>query len=157
MKDAVQLQFEERKYIHLSLLHLGVIKWSKSARRLRSAIEYVLEHEAIIELPIGYLYEYLAKQEGCSYNVIERSLRYVINDLWRCDPKNCSKLFLRSAKPLPCPCVSEFLCLYIAAFQRGVIREWVDSFERRNVLFEYREMEESQLLINKISKVSIPQ
>ncbi len=155
MKNAVQLQIEARQYIHLSLLHLGAIKWSKSARRLKSAIEYILEHETIVELPIGYLYHYMAKQENCSYGVIERSLRYAVNDLWRCDPKNCSKLFLRSAKPLPCPCVSEFLCLYIAAFQRGVIKEWVDSFEERNLLFEEFEKEGALLLINEISKVSI--
>lgn len=156
MKSTVKLKPEDRQYIHLSLLHLGVLKWSKAASRLKCAIEYVIETDAIPEVPIGHIYDYLAQKEGSSYGTIERSLRYIVNELWSNDPKNCSKLFYRCFYALPCPKVSDFLTVYVSAFQRGVIKEWVDSFEEQTSLFEGNERKEAQMLLENMAKINMP-
>lgn len=156
MKSAVKLKPEERQYIHLSLLHLGVVKWSKSALRLKCAIEYVIETDAIPEVPIGHIYDYLAQKEGSSYGTIERSLRYIVDELWSNDPENCSRLFYRYSYALPCPRVSDFLTVYVSAFQRGIIKEWVDSFEERTSLPEEHERRDAQMLLENMAKINMP-
>lgn len=150
-----QLSEDDLKYIQLSLLHLGAVKWTRSAVRLKRAIEYAVSHYVFPEETVGCLYNTLAEQDGCSYGVIEHSLRYAINNLWNCDPRNCSKLFLRSAKSQPCPGVSQFLYLYTAAFQRGVIKEYVDSMQEHNELLDKYEHAGVKELIDNMSKIEI--
>ena len=155
MKLEQQLSEDDLKYIQLSLLHLGAAKWTRSAVRLKRAIEYVLSHHVLPEESVGCLYNTLAKQDGCTYGVIERSLRYAINNLWNCDPRNCSKLFLRSVEAQPCPGVSQFLYLYTAAYQRGIIKEYVDSLQDYNTLLDEQEHAEVEVLIDNMSKIEI--
>ena len=131
MQTNQKLQFDNHHYIHSSLLHLGVVKWNKSSVRLEKAIQYVIEHDSIPYQPVKCLYADIAKAQRCSWQVIERSLRYATNTLWYNNQELCCKLFYRTRQLLPCPCVSEFLCLYTAAFQRGIIQEWVDSNEEQ--------------------------
>lgn len=150
-----QLSEDDLKYIQLSLLHLGAVKWTRSAVRLKRAIEYAVSRFVFSEETVGCLYNTLAEQDGCSYGVIEHSLRYAINNLWDCDPRNCSKLFLRSTEVEPCPGVSQFLYLYTAAFQRGVIKEYVDSMHDYNDLIDNNEQSEIKELIDRMSKIEI--
>lgn len=121
-------------YIHASLLHLGVIRWNKSSRRLERALEYVIHHDSIPDQPVKCLYADLAKAQKCSWKVIERSLRYAIHTLWDSNTEICSRLFLNTWEHMPCPCVSEFLSLYVSAFQRGAIQEWIDSYKEQTTL-----------------------
>ena len=120
-------------YIHASLLHLGVIRWNKSSRRLERALEYVIERDSIPDQPVKCLYADLAKNQKCSWKVIERSLRYAVRTLWDSNTEICSRLFLNTWERMPCPCVSEFLSLYVSAFQRGAIQEWIDSYEEQTI------------------------
>jgi len=122
------LKRENERYIQLSMLHLGILKWSKASRRLHLALQYAVEHNPD-EQHVMDLYTDLAEKQKCSWSVIERSLRYAVQMLWKSDPVKCSKLFYRSSVCFPCPPVSEFLGVYVSAFQRGVIQEWVDYLE----------------------------
>lgn len=122
-------------YVHASLLHMGVVRWNKSSLRLERALEYVIEHDSIPNQPVKCMYADLAKAQKCSWMVIERSLRYAVNTLWYSNQAVCSMLLYRTRELLPCPCVSEFLSVYVSAFQRGVIEEWVDSYEE-HIFFE---------------------
>ena len=155
MKTQQQLTHADLEYIHLSLLHLGAAKWTKSAIRLKRAIEYALSHDSVPTITVGYVYNALAKEEGYTYEVIEHSLRYIIKDLWRCDPGNCSKLFYRSAEPLPCPSVSDFLYLYTVAFQRGIIKEFVDSCQEPNKVLDEQARIGVENLLNDMAKIKI--
>ena len=148
-----RLSEEELRYVQLSLLHLGAAKWTRSAARLKRAIEYMLCHYVLPDETVGCLYNTLAEEDGCSYGVIEHSLRYAINNLWNCDPRNCSKLFLRSTEVEPCPGVSQFLYLYTAAFQRGIIKEYVDSMKEYSELYDKNEQIEINSLIDSMSKM----
>lgn len=155
MKTKQQLTETDFEYIQLSLIHLGIAKWTKSAIRLKRAIEYVLSHDTIPEVTVGCMYRALAEQEGYTYEVMEHSLRYAINNLWSCDPRNCSKLFFRSAEPLQCPSVSHFLYLYTAAFQRGVIKEYVDSLQEQNEVLDEQDRKGVQDLLDNMAKIEI--
>ncbi|MBQ8551906.1 MAG: hypothetical protein IJ428_03725 [Clostridia bacterium] len=132
MEASPQLSSDDYRYIHLSLLHLGVVRWTKSSLRLERAIIFAMSNRLIPRRSVSSLYAELNKDDNCTESAIERSLRYVVRVLWECDPRNCSWMFYHSAEALPSPSVSEFLCLYVSAFKRGVIREWVDSFEEHN-------------------------
>lgn len=123
------LKQEEKRYIQLSLLYLGLLNWSKASKRLQNALECVIGSNYADEQHVMDLYIDLAERQKCSWSVIERSLRYAVQLIWNMDPVKCSKLFYRSSVRRSCPSVSEFLSIYISAFQRGVIKEWVDYLE----------------------------
>lgn len=57
MKTQNQLSPTDLEYIRLSLLHLGAAKWTKSAIRLKQAIEYVLSHDTLLDVTVGDMYE----------------------------------------------------------------------------------------------------
>ena len=119
-------QHDHDYYIHTSLIKLGVMRWNKSSRRLERALRYIIENDVIPEQPVKCLYADLAKAQKCKWNTVERSLRYAVNSLWNGNQVLCSKLFYWTDDRLPCPSVSDFLSLYLSAYQRGVIKEWVD-------------------------------
>ncbi len=116
-------------YIYLSLLHLGSVMWNQSSKRLLRALQYVTSNDVITEGPVKCLYAELAISQKCNYSVIERSLRYAVGRMWQCSSAECSRLLYHSKKALPCPSVSEFICLYADAFKRGDIKAWVDEME----------------------------
>ena len=118
----------DNEYIYLSLLHMGAVGWTKASKRLARALEYVTSHDTDAE-PIRHIYTMLASEQGCSYNVIERSLRYVIRQIWEASGDECSKLLLHSNEKQKCPSVSVFLLTYASAFKSGIIQAWVDSKE----------------------------
>ncbi len=119
----------DNEYIYLSLLHLGAVMWNQSSKRLLRALQYVTSNDRITEGPVKCLYAELATSQKCTYGVIERSLRYAVGRMWQCSGAECSKLLYHSKKVLPCPTVSEFICLYVNAFKRGNIKAWVDKME----------------------------
>lgn len=122
-------RLDNDEYIFLSLLHLGAVSWNKSSIRLLLALQYVISHNIITDGSVKYLYSELAFSQNSTYSVIERSLRYAVHRLWECSHSECSKLLYRSRENNRCPSVSEFICLYAAAFQRGIIQDWVDMLE----------------------------
>ncbi len=123
---------DNNEYIYLSLLHLGVVKWSKSSKCLLRALQYVISNDLVIEGPIKCLYAELATSQKCTYSTIERSLRYALERIWECSCAECSKLLYHSRDILQRPSVSEFIFLYSCAFKRGIIQAWVDSVEEEN-------------------------
>lgn len=155
MKTQNQLSPTDLEYIRLSLLHLGAAKWTKSAIRLKMAIEYALSHDTLLDVTVGDMYEAIAEQEGCDYRAMERSLRYAISNLWMCDPRFCSKLFFDSSEVLLCPSVSDFLYQYKAAFEQGRIKEFVDSCQEQKTLSENNERKEIQELLDNMAKIEV--
>ncbi|MBQ8248478.1 MAG: hypothetical protein IJY93_01155 [Clostridia bacterium] len=121
--------YDDNEYVYLSLLHLGVVRWNRSSKRLLRALQYVISNDLVIEGPVKCLYAELATAQKCTYGVIEHSLRYAIGRMWECSHTECSKLLYHSSEIHRCPSVSEFLCLYSDAFKRGIIQTWVDSLE----------------------------
>ena len=119
---------DDNEYIYLSLLHLGAVGWTKAFKRLICALQYVTSHDTE-SAPIKHLYTELASAQNCTYSVIERSLRYVIGQIWEASGSECSKLLFHSSERLRRPSVSEFLLLYSVAFKSGTIQAWVDSKE----------------------------
>ena len=103
--------------------------WNQSSKRLLRALQYVTSNDRITEGPVKCLYAELATSQKCTYGVIERSLRYAVGRMWQCSGAECSRLLYHSKKTLPCPPVSEFICLYADAFKRGDIKAWVDEME----------------------------
>ena len=135
METRQKNQIDIDYYVHASLLHMGVIRWNKSSLRLERALKYVLVHDSIPNQPVKCMYADLAKAQRCSWEAMERSLRYAVNALWDSNRAVCSILLYRTHELVPCPCVSEFLSVYVSAFQRGVIKEWIDSYEEQ-IFFE---------------------
>lgn len=132
MEKIIDTNLSDDEYIYLSLLHLGAVTWNKSSKRLLLALQYVISDKSIIEKPVKCLYDQLAFLQKCTYGVIERSLRYAIQQLWECSKSECSKLLYHSTVTLHCPSVSEFIFLYASAFQRGIIQDWVDTLETQS-------------------------
>lgn len=135
MQTPQHLHRTPNDYIHASLLHLGVIRWNKSSRRLERALQYVIEYDSIPYQPVTSLYADLAKAQKCSWKVIERSLRYAVHTLWDSNIEVCSRLFFNTWELMPCPCVSEFFSLYVSAFQRGAIKAWIDHLTQNEIAF----------------------
>lgn len=155
MKTQNQLSPTDLEYIRLSLLHLGAAKWTKSAIRLKMAIEYALSHDTLLDVTVGDMYEAIAEQEGCNYRAMERSLRYAISNLWMCDPRFCSKLFFDSSEVLLCPSVSDFLYQYKAAFEQGRIKEFVDSCQEQNKVWDEQSRIGVENLLDDMAKIKI--
>ena len=120
---------DNNEYVYLSLLHMGAVEWTKASNRLLFALQYVTSRDSIATEPVKYLYTELAAEQNTTYSVVERSLRYAISRIWECSGAECSQLLYHSRETLPCPSVSEFMFLYNAAFQRGIIQKWVDTME----------------------------
>lgn len=129
MQETTQVSETNHRYIHSFLLHMGVVRWSKSSRRLELALQYIIDNNIIPEYPMKCLYVDMAKQQKSTYSAVERSLRYGIESMWECDAPSCSTIFFHSSEPVRRPCVSEFLCLFAQAYRQGDIIRWVDAIE----------------------------
>lgn len=130
---------ENEELIKLFLLHMNAYAWSKGYRRLKSALQYVIELENPEEHQVKELYCEVATQTKCSWLAAERSLRYEIQKLWNMQPEECSKLFFRSTTRCSCPSVSSFMILFYTANKRDSIRNWVEIAESRSLsIYKYR-------------------
>jgi len=127
MANTVKSCMDEQTYIHLSLLYLGIKSWNNSSRRLEAALQYAIDNQISEKQTMKCLYADLAKAQSCKWNAMERSLRYAIRTLWDKQSECCTKLLYRSCELMPKPCISEFLYLYAAAYNDGVIQDWVDA------------------------------
>ncbi len=71
-----EVHFSEKE-IEMRLRHLGVTCRHKGFRRLRSAIEIVLEDERHLEAVVKEIYMPVGEKLGCSWKAVERSLRTI--------------------------------------------------------------------------------
>lgn len=122
-----ELTEDEKETIYLSLLHLGVVNWTKSSCRMEYAMRYVIQHEDISNIQVLEMYVDVAKMAHCKWKAIERSLRYSLDSMWKSYGLDCAKLFFHSATPVPKPSMSQFLYIYKQEFENGNIRKWNDS------------------------------
>ena len=122
-----ELTKAEKETIYLSLLHLGVISWTKASQRMELAMRYVVQQEDISKMQVLEMYADVAKMEHCKWKAIERSLRYALNSMWKNYGLECSQLLFHSATLVKRPQMSRFLYLYKQEFDNGNIQQWNDS------------------------------
>ena len=134
-----ELTEEEKETIYLSLLHLGVVNWTKSSRRMEYAMRYVVQHDDIQNMPVIELYVDVAKMVHCKWNAVERSLRYMLGSMWKDYGSECAQLFFHSATPVSKPQMSQFLYLYKQEFENGNIRRWNESIAEPQLFSAYME------------------
>lgn len=113
--------------IYLSLLHLGVIHWTKSSKRMQLAMQYVVAREDLAGMPVIELYADIAKINHDKWQAVERSLRVSLDSIWKNHTQECSQLFFHSATPVKKPQMSQFLYLYKQEFENGNIQRWNES------------------------------
>ena len=123
----------DEETVKLFLLLMDAQSWSKGARRLETALLYLLREEQPEDHMVKELYAEVASRTNCTWVAAERSLRYTIRKLWDSHPNLCSRLFYRSKERLECPSVSMFLILFYTANKRGTIREWVELSEAQSL------------------------
>ena len=104
-----ELTEAEKKTIYLSMLHLGVVRWTKSSRRLEYALQYVIQHEDIWNMQMTELYVDISRLDHSTWIAVERSLRVIIHRLWSVRRDVCEKLFFHSEQHHERLSVSQFL------------------------------------------------
>ena len=122
-----ELTEADKETIYLSLLHLGVVRWTKSSRRMEYAMRYVVQHEDLPNMQVIELCADVAKMDHCKWKAVERSLRYMLNTMWKDYGAECAMLFYHSATPVPKPSLSQFLYIYKQEYESGNIQRWNDS------------------------------
>lgn len=122
-----ELTEDDKETIYLSLLHLGVVRWTKSSRRMEYAMRYVIQHDDIQNMQVIELYVDVAKMDRCKWKAVERSLRYMLNSMWKDYESECAMLFYHSATPVQKPTMAQFLYIYKQEYERGNIRKWNNS------------------------------
>lgn len=122
-----ELTEAEKQTIYLSLLHLGVVHWTKGSKRMELAMRYVVQREDILDMQVLEMYADVAKMAHCKWKAIERSLRASLTNMWKSHGLECSRLFFHSAVLVERPPMSQFLYLYKQEFENGNIQHWNES------------------------------
>lgn len=122
-----ELTEAEKQTIYLSLLHLGVVHWTKGSKRMELAMRYVVQREDILDMQVLELYADVAKIAHCNWKAMERSLRASLTNIWKDYGMECSRLFFHSATLVERPPMSRFLYLYKREFENGNIQRWNES------------------------------
>ena len=122
-----ELTKAEKETIYLSLLHLGVVHWTKGSKRMELAMRYMIQREDVSDMQALELYADVAKMSRCKWTAIERSLRTALTKMWRDNGLECSRLFFHSTMLVERPQVSKFVYLYKREFENGNIQRWNES------------------------------
>lgn len=125
----------DAEYVKSFLLHMNAYRWTKASKRMEVALLYLIESGGPDNIQVKAIYAEVASRMHCSWNAVERSLRYALNSLWQNRQADCSRLFYREMTRCECPTVSDFLYIFYSAYKRGVISSFVDSIEKQNYDF----------------------
>lgn len=136
-----ELTEAEKETIYLSLLHLGVVHWTKGSKRMELAMRYMIQREDVSDMQALELYADVAKISRCKWTAIERSLRTALTNMWRDYGLECSRLFFHSTTLVERPQVSKFVYLYKREFENGSIQRWNESIATPLDLSAYKEHE----------------
>ena len=136
-----ELPEAEKETIYLSLLHLGVVHWTKGSKRMELAMRYMIQREDVSDMQTLELYADVAKMSRCKWTAIERSLRTALTNMWRDYGLECSRLFFHSTTLVERPQVSKFVYLYKREFENGNIQRWNESIATPLDLSAYKEHE----------------
>ena len=136
-----ELTEAEKETIYLSLLHLGVVHWTKGSKRMELAMRYMIQREDVLDMQALELYADVAKMSRCKWTAIERSLRTALTNMWRDYGLECSRLFFHSTTFVERPQVSKFVYLYKREFENGSIQRWNESIATPLDLSAYKEHE----------------
>jgi hypothetical protein len=136
-----ELTEAEKETIYLSLLHLGVVHWTKGSKRMELAMRYMIQREDVSDMQALELYADVAKMSRCKCTAIERSLRPALTNMWRDYGLECSRLFFHSTTLVERPQVSKFVYLYKREFENGSIQRWNESIATPLDLSAYKEHE----------------
>ena len=136
-----ELTEAEKETIYLSLLHLGVVHWTKGSKRMELAMRYMIQREDVSDMQALELYADVAKMSRCKWTAIERSLRTALTNMWRDYGLECSRLFFHSTTLVERPQVSKFVYLYKREFENGSIQRWNESIATPLDLSAYKEHE----------------